>query len=183
MTASDNIHVNNGQWYYNNSGISNFNASDLETMITGSSKAFSNADNKVAVSLSADGIRRAKYTLTDLAGHSVTINIQANIDKTNPGCTSSGGSNSWTNGSRTLTGTCSDSMSGCVGNATNTFTAEQYSTTRSPGTVYDNAGNSYNCPANQTVKIDKTPPGCNYNKTIINKTNRFDFFIFLIFNC
>ncbi len=168
VTVSDNIHAYHGQWYYNNSGISEFNASNLNSMNTGSSKTFSPSDSQTSVSLSAEGIRRARYELTDKAGNKVVVNIEANIDRTNPGCVSSGGSSSWTNNKRTLTGTCSDSMSKCQGNITKDFTEQQNSSTRSPGTVYDNAGNSYKCPGNQTVKIDKTPPTCSYKKLTIN---------------
>ena len=100
-------------------------------------------------------------TVSDNAGN--TANCSANqtvkIDKTAPSCTSSGGNASWTNGNRTLTGTCSDTGgSGCTGNASYTISWNTNSTTVSPGTVYDNAGNSKACPANQTVKIDKTAP-------------------------
>ena len=71
----------------------------------------------------------------------------------------SGGSTSWTTGSRTLKGTCSDTGgSGCTGNVTRKFTDETNVTGQSPGTVYDIAGNSTTCPANQTVRIDKTAP-------------------------
>ncbi len=137
-------------------------------MNTGSTKSFTKTDNVTSVTLTGEGIRRAKYVVTDQANHTVTVNIQANIDVTAPGCTSSGGSSAWTNNKRTLTGTCTDSISKCQGNITKDFTEEQNSTTRSPGTVYDNAGNSTNCPGNQTVKIDRTAPYCIYEKTITN---------------
>ena len=98
----------------------------------------------------------------DNAGNETTCpsNQTVKIDKTAPSCTSSGGNSNWTNGSRTLTGTCSDSGSGCTGNATKTISTETNTTSASPGTVYDNAGNSKACPSNQTVKIDKTAPTC-----------------------
>ena len=84
-----------------------------------------------------------------------------NLDNAAPTCTTSGGSSSWTNGNRTITGTCSDTGgSGCTGNASTTYSSNTNTTTASPGTVYDNAGNSTACPANQTVKIDKTAPTC-----------------------
>ena len=97
----------------------------------------------------------------DAAGNTKTCpaNQTVKIDKTAPKCTSSGGSTSWTTGSRTLKGTCSDTGgSGCTGNVTRKFTDETNVTGQSPGTVYDRAGNSTTCPANQTVKIDKTAP-------------------------
>ena len=100
-------------------------------------------------------------TVYDNAGNSVTCpgNQTVKIDKTAPTCSSSGGNATWTNGNRTITGTCSDTGgSGCKGNASKTYSSNTNTTTASPGTVYDNAGNSVTCPANQTVKIDKTAP-------------------------
>ena len=83
------------------------------------------------------------------------------IDKIAPTCTSSGGNTTWTNGSRTLIGTCSDTGgSGCKENVSNLINKQGNWTNLSPGTVYDNAGNSTVCPANQTVRIDKTAPTC-----------------------
>lgn len=85
------------------------------------------------------------------------------VDKTPPTCVSSGGNPAWINaasnpGTLTLTGTCSDANSGCVGNVSKTYSTDINSTTETPGTVYDNVGNSTECPKNQTVRIDKTKP-------------------------
>ena len=81
------------------------------------------------------------------------------IDKTAPECKSSGGSDSWTNDSRTLVGTCSDTGgSGCKESASWLINWQGSWTNLSPGFVYDNAGNKNYCPTDQTVKIDKTPP-------------------------
>ena len=82
-------------------------------------------------------------------------NVQAlYIDVTPPTCVSSGGSDAWTGDSRTLVGTCSDTGgSGCKGNVTWYINSKGNWTNLSPGTVYDNAGNSRVCPANQTVRI------------------------------
>lgn len=84
------------------------------------------------------------------------------LDNTPPTCVSSGGKQDWElSGSIVLTGTCSDANSGCKEETiSKTYTTGIESTTESPGTVYDIAGNSTVCPANQTVKIDKTPPTC-----------------------
>ncbi len=102
-------------------------------------------------------------TVYDNAGNSrvCPANRTVKIDKTDPTCESSGGSNSWTNGSVTLIGRCSDTGgSGCRGNVTNVIDSNTNTTTASPGTVYDNAGNSAVCPANQTVRVDRTAPTC-----------------------
>ncbi len=101
-------------------------------------------------------------SVSDNAGNSVTCsaNQTVRIDKTAPTCASSGGSSTWRNTTLTLTGTCSDGGSGCAGNITKNYTNEINSTTESPGSVSDNAGNSVTCSANQTVRIDKTAPTC-----------------------
>ena len=112
-------------------------------------------------------------TVKDNAGNSVSCpaNQTVRIDKTKPTCTSSGGSTSWTNGTITIKGTCSDKGgSGCVGNVSKTFNYEINTTTASPGTVKDKAGNSASCPANQTVRIDKTAPSCpSFSATIAER--------------
>jgi len=101
-------------------------------------------------------------TVYDKAGNSTycPANQTVRVDKTAPTCTSSGGSNDWTNNSRTLIGTCSDSGSGCQGNASWYINWEGNWTNLSPGTVYDKVGNATVCPANQTVRVDKTAPTC-----------------------
>ena len=98
----------------------------------------------------------------DMVGNKSTIKSAGTvqIDNTPPKCTSSGGSATWTNGNRTIKGTCSDNGSGCKGDVSKTYSTNTNSTKESPGTVYDNVGNSVVCPANQTVKIDKTAPTC-----------------------
>ena len=112
-------------------------------------------------------------TLRDKAGNestcTSTVNVQ--IDTTAPTCSVSGGSTSWTNGSRTVTGICNDTGgSGCKGNISYTYngtSGQNYSITNAGaagagkgGTVSDNAGNTANCAANQTVRIDKKAPTC-----------------------
>ena len=111
--------------------------------------------------LSSDGVNQVKLVIYDQYGNScTTISDEYYIDKTAPSCVSSGGSDDWQAGPLTVTGTCSDSGSGCVENVTKTFSSDTNTTTASPGTVYDNVGNSTVCPADQTVKIDKTAPSC-----------------------
>jgi len=110
--------------------------------------------------------------VTDLAGNTTTCaaNQTVNIDKTAPTCAVSGGSTSWINTSRTITGTCSDTGgSGCNGtNPSYVFANEINTITAGPGTsggtitISDNANNTATCAANQTVKIDKTAPVLTY---------------------
>ena len=97
--------------------------------------------------------------VSDNAGNTVTCaSKEVKVDKTEPNCKSSGGNSNWVNYNITLNGECSDSGSGCKGNVSKTFSNDINTTTASPGSVYDNVGNKKDCPSNQTVKIDKTPP-------------------------
>ena len=97
-------------------------------------------------------------TVSDKLGNKKQCEIPYYYDTKAPGCVSSGGSDSWTNDSRTLNGTCSDSGSGCVEHVTKLFNTEGSWTNQSPGIVKDNVGHETTCPADQTVKIDKKVP-------------------------
>ena len=106
-------------------------------------------------------------SFTDYAGNSVdcVANQRIQIDYKNPTCETTGGSHSWTNGNRTVTGTCSDTGgSGCVGNISHTYTSNIATGSagpagnNNPGRVYDKADNSVECSASRPVYIDKTPP-------------------------
>ena len=104
-------------------------------------------------------------TVEDGKGNKRNCPVNVYIDKTPPKCSSSGGSDSWTNGSRTLTGICTDDESGCVGNVSKLYNSEGNFTSQSPGTVSDKVGNTTVCPNNQTVKIDRTPPTLTWSCT------------------
>ena len=142
LTASDNIGVSYYQIDTNNDGIA-----DAQT-----------ASNFIP----ANGYHShtVRFRAVDYAGNigTWTENQHIHMDTEKPSCISSGGSDAWTNDSRTLVGTCSDSVSGCQGNASWYINWQGSWINLSPGTVYDNAGNSTVCPSNQTVKIDKTAP-------------------------
>lgn len=106
-------------------------------------------------------------TVCDKAENCTTCpaNQTVKIDKTAPTCVVSGGG-SWTNQKVTLIGTCNDKGSDCkpeTKTVTNEFIEEQNSN-QSPGTVYDNAGNSSEC-GTAAVKIDKTPPDVSITAT------------------
>ena len=95
----------------------------------------------------------------DRAGNTGTCSKTVRIDKTPPTCTNEGGGAAWTNGSRTITGVCRDSGSGCEKDSVNWYINWEGSWTNlSPGTVKDKAGNETECPHDRTVRIDKTPP-------------------------
>lgn len=100
------------------------------------------------------------WTIEDNIGNKTNCSqiVNTYVDKTPPTCVSSGGNGNWTNTSRTITGTCSDSDSGCVSNISKNYTTEINSSKESPGIVYDKVGNYTSCPSDQTIKIDKTSP-------------------------
>ena len=106
-------------------------------------------------------------SFTDHAGNSVTCSAdkRIQIDYVNPTCSVSGGSNAWTNSSRTVTGSCSDTGgSGCVSNISHTYNYDIETSSGGAagrgngGYVYDKADNRIACAANQTVKVDRTNP-------------------------
>ena len=106
-------------------------------------------------------------SFTDYAGNSVTCSAdkRIQIDYVNPTCSVSGGSNAWTNSSRTVTGSCSDTGgAGCVSNISHTYNYDIETSSGGAagrgngGYVYDKADNSVACLANQTVKVDRTNP-------------------------
>ena len=108
----------------------------------------------------------------DIAGNETicAANQTVRIDKTPPTCTVSGGSSNWINKksattSRTIKAECRDVLSGCVTKPfSKTYTDDINTTTAGAkginygGYVEDKARNQTECAANQTVKIDKTPP-------------------------
>ena len=114
-------------------------SSDINSNVESPGRVYDNADN---------------YT-------DCPANQHVHIDKTKPTCTNGGGNSNWVNTSISITGTCSDSLSGCTGNVSRTYNYEIDSSTETPGTVYDNAGNSRACASNRHVHIDKTAPRIN----------------------
>ena len=105
--------------------------------------------------------------------------VTLKIDKTKPTCTTSGGNSSWTNQNVTITGKCSDGISGCAGtNPSYTVTTSGTKTNIGPGSnggtavVSDKAGNQGTCAANQSVKIDKIAPTCKVTSSHSGWTNQ-----------
>lgn len=98
---------------------------------------------------------------------SCLANQTVKIDKAPPTCSVTGGNSSWIkSGSRTITATCNDTGgSGCAKESFSHAYSSDINTTKagangnnSGGSFKDAAGNSVNCSANQTVKIDTTKP-------------------------
>lgn len=125
----------------------------------------------------------------DKAGNksNCAANLTVRIDKDPPTCKVTGGNNTWINKtsestSRTITAVCSDTGgSGCKKTSFSKIYSKNINTEVAGakgdgkgGTVEDKAGNKSSCKANQTVRIDKTPPTCNVtggSNTWINKTS------------
>ena len=116
-------------------------------------------------------------SVSDAAGNVTTCDtVKVQIDKVEPTCTVSGGKDSWTNKSITITATCTDNgsvKSECKQTSKKLVYpddiegANEFNTTQAGvggvgvgGYVEDNAGNIGKCAANQTVRIDKTAPKC-----------------------
>ncbi len=104
---------------------------------------------------------QSTITIRDNLGHIRNCSISVRLDTAAPTCTtkSTQAEGSWTNGTVTLTGECSDTGgSGCL--RATTFPAsfsDEQAQAHSPGKVADNAGNEADCPY-FTVRIDKTKP-------------------------
>ncbi len=181
--------VYNGVWTNNNVWMGNLNSTDIGSGVKEYEYSLNCEDetpswtlynNPISFSLTMNS--RVCVRAIDFVGNvSEVSNVRdVKIDKVLPACTVSGGSSSWFNSNRTITGTCSDSDSGCVvPSVTRTFTVDT-NNSYSPGTVCDNAGNCRVC-GNAQVRIDKTAPTCtvsggssswfNSNRTITGTCN------------
>ena len=100
-------------------------------------------------------------TVKDNAGNitNCAANQTVKIDKNKPDCTTSGGnSGKWSKTSVTIYGTCSDTGgSNCSQNVISKNITSNNSGGVSPGTVYDNAGNSRTC-GNVVANVDTQAP-------------------------
>ena len=138
--------------------------------------------------IEANGESTIKYRSCDQADNCTDYSTaySVKVDTQNPTCSSSGGT-TWANVAKvTLKGTCSDSVSGCQqhpnngtsywdasGHVYRDYTAQGTNVShQTPGRVYDKAGNSVECPANQTVQIDRTQP-INTGITLYGTNNRY----------
>ena len=120
----------------------------------------SSGSGSTTANVNNEGTTTVRYSVSDAAGNSRSSSYTVKLDRSGPKCVSSGGSSSWSRGPVTIKGTCNDAGSGCTGNVTKTYSGDTNTTTASPGIVSDELGNTTTCPANQTVKIDKTAPSC-----------------------
>ena len=153
---------NNG-WFKKGSNVTISFKSSTDAISGIQSTWIDNLSTNVTTRTTSTGASGLEYVghVKNGAGLTNTCPKTLFYDKDDPSCSSSGGSTSWRNSNLTISGTCSDTGgSGCKENITRTLSNEINSSSESPGTVYDKAGNSKACPANQTVKIDKTNPTC-----------------------
>ena len=159
LTSTDNISgLDYHQYRYPNSTVEGEN--EWKTYASSDSSPF----NTTAFVKQRNEI--VEFRVCDKAGLcSDIVNTKIQIDRENPTCVSSGGQSTWKQ-SITLIGTCSDTGgSGCKENISKTITTEGTFTNQTPGTVYDNAGNSVVCPSDQSYKIDRTKPTCKLKVT------------------
>lgn len=113
--------------------------------------------------ITQDGTHTVTGKVTDNAGNTGTCSITVKVDKTKPTCDFTGQSTTWTNSSRTLTGICNDSGSGCLtGNKTWTYSKGTTKTKALTYTVTDNAGNTNTCKQTVNVYVDKDKPTCKF---------------------
>ena len=119
-------------------------------------------------------VGNASIEVTDNAGNSSTCKAPVMIDRTGPKCKVSGGNTNWINSYFTAPNDCTevkaecDPLGGspCVGQTTfskrycDTLSTDEAGAVdvKNGGTVMDEAGNVTACPANKSVRIDKTPP-------------------------
>ena len=102
-------------------------------------------------------------TIEDNAGNTTDCTVYTKVDKTKPVCKSSGGQKQWFNTSLTITGTCTDNLSGCVQSTyTKQYSSEIDTSKGYGGNACDVAGNCADCSKDQDVHIDKTPPSCEF---------------------
>ncbi len=102
-------------------------------------------------------------TIRDNAGNTTDCTVYTKVDKTKPVCTSSGGDPNWRNTGLTLTGTCTDNLSGCKQNTyTNDYPSQTSITDGFGGRACDVAGNCANCSKDQDVHIDMRDPRCTF---------------------
>ena len=120
------------------------------------------------ISISSDGKnRQISLELIDKAGNENTLDSKyVNIDNTRPSCSISVSGTSgknvnevqWYRSNVTLTGKCSDNLSGCNSNSQRTYSEQKIYNSSTAGTVYDKAGNSNACSYSTKFGIDTTAP-------------------------
>ena len=103
------------------------------------------------------------YYVCDKVGNCYSDTVNIRVDTTLPICTSSGGDPYWRNTALTITGACTDNLSGCVQDTyTKEYPSEISITDGYAGRACDNARNCTDCSKDQHVHIDMTNPSCEF---------------------
>ena len=148
------------EWKTNTDGLKSADTNVLLSNPDASSGTFKNQKNDIITfGFNKEGYRYGELTIYDKARNKVTYKIYANLDRTRPGCSSSYTSpnsynGKWTNSDVELKGTCSDGISECEKSYISNTISYNINSYVSPGTVSDNAGNTYTCPT-KLVRVDK----------------------------
>ncbi|MEG2564079.1 MAG: prepilin-type N-terminal cleavage/methylation domain-containing protein [Bacilli bacterium] len=157
--------MGNNNWYRSNVHIIPSNVSDANSGVATATVNYPDID------IDTRGIKII-LTMRDNAGNVSTKETTIKMDKTNPTCSSSGGSSSWTSSNLTITGICSDNFD-CNGNTSKTLSSNSAGNI-SPGVVYDNAGNSVTCEG-RPVYIDKTSPLVSASPSTVTIQEKVDY--------
>ena len=145
-------------WEWNTAGLAANNA-NVNTLNGGHSTSAGDLTGEkkhvFSVSLSADGYRVGKISMTDQVGYVTTVTVKVPLDKAPPTCSSSGESTTWQKDNRTVNTTFNDPLSGLKTSSPGGVT---YNSTVKVKTyqMEDNAGNKSDC--NVNVYVDKTAP-------------------------
>ena len=148
------------EWKTNTDGLKSADTNVLLSNPDASSGTFKNQKKDIITfGFNKEGYRYGELTIYDKARNKVTYKIYANLDRTRPECSSSYTSpnsynGKWTNSDVELKGTCSDGISECEKSYISNTISYNINSYVSPGTVSDNAGNTYTCPT-KLVRVDK----------------------------
>ncbi|MBQ5474714.1 MAG: hypothetical protein IIT65_08410, partial [Lachnospiraceae bacterium] len=109
-------------------------------------------------------------TIRDNAGNTTDCTVYTKVDKTDPVCTSSGGDIGWRSSALTITGTCTDNLSGCKKDTyTKTYSGNTNILNGYGGKACDEADNCADCSKDQEVHIDTKNPSCEIE--VLNENN------------
>lgn len=185
FSISDNFTLNSNNWQWNTSGKRE-NATGYTTLDGGSNAENYSGNEKTAISassLSANGHRYGRFTVTDKAGNTTSVDIDVKLDAVAPSKPSITNSSKgeWTNKNVTLTIGSTDGISGMGKyyykngtNGTSTLLDDGNNKTSFTKTWSNEVDNTLyikacdiagNCSAENSTKIriDKTAPVCDYD--------------------
>ena len=200
ITFKDNIHLASWSWKTNVKRVEDTNNENYEKIRTDSNTEIKSGtwkdldpetnncgvltDNTITVSFADEGRRRGILTVTDKAGNTTKLIIEANIDYTKPTCelthTGTKGTGNWYKKEKaTISISRSDTGSSKLKDfGLNTSTTAAYNGKPSAtqgntpkegirwyGHVRDNAGNTYRCQTDKMIQVDLSAPTCKVEKS------------------